>query len=158
MYYTVEGIARVVHEAQRALQFALGDPVPAPEWNYAPEYMKLALIKTIRLVLQGATPEQTHDLWLNDKRSDGWTYGPVKDAYARKHPNMVEYAELPQRERDKNDLLVAIVAALAPGIHLTELDKRNIVWLEDSKGNSAIAQVMFMEPDYKRFKKAKQDA
>ncbi len=155
MYYTIEGIARVVHEAQRALQFAFSDPVPAPEWNYAPEYMKTALRKTIRLVLQGATPEQTHDLWYSDKMADGWTFGEIKDAHARKHPNMVPYDQLPQREKDKNDLLVSIVAALAPGIHLTELDRRNVVWIEDQRGNKAVAQVMFMEPDYQRAKNAK---
>jgi hypothetical protein len=155
MYYTVERIAQVVHEAQRALQTVQGEPVPAPEWNYAPEYMKSALIKSIRLVLQGATPEQTHELWLSDKIEDGWTFGKVKDSYARKHPCMLPYEDLPQTQRDKNDLLVAIVSAFAAGIATTELDRRNVVWLEDARGKKAVAQIMFQEPDYKRFKKAK---
>lgn len=158
MYYTVEGIAQVVHEAQRALQSVQFEPVPAPAWSHAPEYMKEALIKAIRLVLQGATPEKTHELWLSDKRTDGWTYGRIKDAYSRKHPCLVPYESLPQAQKDKNDLLVAIVGIFAAAIHLSELDRRNVVWLEDNMGNKAVAQVMFMEPDYKRFKEAKQNA
>jgi hypothetical protein len=155
MYYTVEGIAKVVHEAQRALQSAQSDPVPAPEWNYAPEYMKEALIKTIRLVIQGATPEQTHELWLNDKRAEGWTYGEVKDAHARKHPCLVPYSYLPQYQKDKNNLLVAIVGVFAPDVNTEGLDKRNVVWLEDQEGRKAVAQVIFQEPNYSKRPKHK---
>jgi len=158
MYYKVEGIARVVHEAQRALQFAQCDPVPAPEWNHAPEYMKEALIKTIEAVLKGATPQETHELWRRDKIADGWTYGAVKDAYARKHPCLVNYDYLPQHQKDKNDLLVAIVGVFAPEVNSNGLDKRNVIWIEDRNGRKAVAQVMFQEPNYRGAKKVRHKA
>lgn len=113
MHYTVNGIAEVVHEAQRALQRVVNEPVPAPEWGYAPTYMKEALVKSVCAVLDGATPEQTHELWIRDKERDGWEYGEIKDAYAKTHPCLVAYDKLPQYQRDKNELLVSIVSALS---------------------------------------------
>ena len=124
MHYTANGIARVAHEAQRVLQVVVNEPVPAPEWNHAPAYMKEALIKSVWAVLEGSTAEETHELWLRDKIRDGWTYAPIKDAYAKTHPCLMDYDKLPQYQRDKNALLVAIVNALANSLIAQEFDDK----------------------------------
>jgi hypothetical protein len=42
------------------------------------------------------TPEQSHEGWLEQKRADGWCYGPTNDADLKQHPCYVPYAELPR--------------------------------------------------------------
>lgn len=42
---------------------------------------------------------------------NGWTYGPVKDVEAKKHPNLVPYDELPPDQRAKDILFVNTVRA-----------------------------------------------
>jgi hypothetical protein len=38
----------------------------------------------------------------------GWVYGPERDPVAKTHPDLVEYAELPQLERDKDEIFAAL--------------------------------------------------
>jgi hypothetical protein len=102
-------IARVCHEANRALQVLQGDPAVSPAWDDAPDWQCASAADGVVQALAGATPEQLHESWCEFKRADGWTYGPVKDAGARTHPCLVPYAELPAAQR----LFAAIVAALS---------------------------------------------
>lgn len=41
-----------------------------------------------------------HEVWSANRIADGWTYGPVRDDAAKKHPCLVPYDELPEREKD----------------------------------------------------------
>lgn len=80
----------------------------APEWQLASSERGV-----IGVLLEGNTPEQSHRCWLEHKRADGWTYGPIKDPEAKTHPCMVPYAELPPAQRLKDDLFVTTVNAVA---------------------------------------------
>ena len=111
--YTAEEIARVVHEAQRALQAVQGDPVPAPPWDQARPVMRNSVIEGVRHALDGASPEESHEAWCGQMRRDGWILGPVKDPVHRTHPCLIPYADLPEHQRDKDELFVAVVRALA---------------------------------------------
>lgn len=108
-------IARVCHEANRALQAIHGDPAPSPAWADAPEWQRESAIEGVTAAQAGATPEQQHEAWCASKRRDGWTYGPVKDAQARTHHCLVSYAELPPEQQVKDAVFVAIVGALSEG-------------------------------------------
>lgn len=44
--------------------------------------------------------EQVHDVWAHERIADGWTLGPERDDESKKHPCLVPYDELPERERD----------------------------------------------------------
>lgn len=44
--------------------------------------------------------ERVHDRWARQRMAEGWTYGPVRDEGARRTPNLVAYADLPESERE----------------------------------------------------------
>lgn len=114
MSLTAEQIARVTHEANCGLQAAQpteGIPV-APTWDEFPEDQQEGVIQGVRLALDGATPEQLHQSWLDHKVEEGWTYAPDKDAAAKTHPCLVSYDELPEEQKIKDRLFNAIVTVL----------------------------------------------
>ncbi|MFD4857339.1 RyR domain-containing protein [Streptomyces atratus] len=104
-----EDIARVAHEANRAVQSVTGDPVPSPAWNEAPQWQRDSAVDGACRALDGETPEELHASWCEFKRSGGWTYGPTKDEQARTHPCLIPYADLPREQRVKDTLFGAVV-------------------------------------------------
>lgn len=46
--------------------------------------------------------EREHIRWMDAKLRDGWRHGATKDSKARTHPCLVAYAELPEREKEKD--------------------------------------------------------
>lgn len=105
-------IARVCHEANRALQITQGDPAVSPPWDEAPDWQREAAIAGVTAALDGATPEQLHYAWCTERINAGWRYGPVKDAETLTHPCLVPYGDLPEGQRDKDRVFLAIVRAL----------------------------------------------
>jgi hypothetical protein len=121
--YTAEQIARVCHEANRALQAVQGDPgVPvSPAWDDDTDEQRATVTAGVGGVLAGNTPEESHAAWCKAKRANGWRYGPVKDSDARTHPCLVDYDELPEHQRVKDHLFAAIVDVLgAPDLRTTD--------------------------------------
>lgn len=105
-------IARVCHEANRAIQIATSDPAVSPHWDEAPAWQRESAIDGVEKALAGATPGQLHEAWCEYKRADGWEFGPVKDEQAKTHPCLVSYAALPPAQRAKDTVFSAIVNAL----------------------------------------------
>lgn len=120
--YTVEDIARVVHEANSGLQAVNGEPVQ-PRWDDAPEWARWSCIEGVRDALGGLTPQEHHEAWAETMRAEGWTRGPVRDGEAKTHPLLVPWEELPPRQRVKNELFLTIVAALGGGDALAPRDR-----------------------------------
>jgi hypothetical protein len=108
----VNTIARSVHEAMRAYQTALREPV-APPWDDA-GWMQDSSREAVELALGNPTPGAQHAAWVRSKERDGWVYGPKKDEAAKTHPSLRPFEELPETERTKDALLIGIVQALAP--------------------------------------------
>ena len=113
---TAEDIARVAHDANRALQITQGDSVPSPPWDDAPEYQVRQAVAGVKELLTnpGLSAEQSHSMWCVRMWADGWVWGEVKDQELRTHPTLLPYAALPDGEQAKDRLFVAIVRALAP--------------------------------------------
>lgn len=44
--------------------------------------------------------KNVHEVWAQNRMNDGWAYGPVRDDATKKHPCLVPYEELPEREKD----------------------------------------------------------
>ena len=44
--------------------------------------------------------ENTHDHWARRRMAEGWTFGPVRDEAARKHPDLVPYDQLTEAEKE----------------------------------------------------------
>jgi hypothetical protein len=102
-------VARIAHEINRAYCSAIGDHSQLA-WEDAPDWQKDSAIKGVEFQLANdATPEQTHESWMAQKLSEGWKYGPVKDAGKREHPCIMPYDGLPTEQRIKDYLFKAVV-------------------------------------------------
>ena len=108
----VNMIARAVHEAMRAYQAALSEPV-APAWDES-GWMQDSSREAVEFALGNPTPGAQHAAWVSAKEREGWVYGETKDEAAKTHPSLRPFAELPETERTKDELLIRVVQALAP--------------------------------------------
>ena len=106
----VAGVAKIAHEANRAYCASLGDYSQVP-WDEAPDWQKETVINGVLAVI--ANPKQTpglsHDSWLKQKITDGWTHGPEKDPVKKEHPCMVPFGDLPKEQQTKDILFLATV-------------------------------------------------
>jgi ryanodine receptor 2 len=64
--------------------------------------------------------ENNHDIWAQQRTSEGWTYGPQRDDVAKKHPDLVPYDQLPESEKeyDRKMATGTIKAILALGYRI----------------------------------------
>lgn len=46
--------------------------------------------------------EAEHDGWMAQRAQNGWSWGAARDDAAKKHPSMLPYAQLPEREKEKD--------------------------------------------------------
>lgn len=116
----VNTIARVVHEAVRAYQSALGEPI-VPPWDDA-GWMQDSSREAVEFALRNPTPGAQHEAWVQAKKRDGWVHGPVKDEREKTHPSLRPFEELSETERTKDALIIAIVAGMAPLLGLSSRD------------------------------------
>jgi RyR domain-containing protein len=114
MNLTLEQIARVCHEANRAYCAVLGDHSQQP-WDAAAEWQRKSVIEGVKFALDNphAPASHQHDAWLQDKLDAGWKHGPVKDPAKKEHPCIVPYDRLPAGQRCKDALFKAVVSALS---------------------------------------------
>lgn len=107
-------IAMVCHEANRAWCACNGDH-SQPAWDDAPKWQHDSAIDGVLHALKypRATSENSHQNWMAGKIADGWVYGEVKDPVAKTHPCIIAYDQLPEFQRKKDALFLAIVRALA---------------------------------------------
>lgn len=102
-------IAKACHEANRAYCSSIGDDSQLA-WHDAPEWQKASAINGVKFHLSGEhDPSESHQSWYDEKKADGWVYGPVKDAEKKEHPCMVAYDQLPVEQRSKDYIFRAIV-------------------------------------------------
>jgi hypothetical protein len=113
---TLEDIASVCHEANRALQAALNDPtIPvSPPWHEESEHQRDSILTGVRNALSGISPEESHAKWCAFKRRAGWVWGPTKNEKIKTHPLLVAYHLLRPEDQAKDALFISIVRALAP--------------------------------------------
>lgn len=112
MTFTDEQAARLVHEANRALQYQQGDPAPSQPWESESDHIRAVAVDGVRRALAGETPEQHHEAWCEFKRAAGWTWGPEKNERLKTHPCLVPYDQLPREQQVKDTVFLAIVRAL----------------------------------------------
>ena len=105
-------IARICHEANRAFCLAMGDNSQVP-WDDAPDWVKSSALNGVDYHIgdPDASPAASHQNWLEQKRKEGWAYGPVKDVERKKHPCFLPYDDLPMEQKAKDYIFRAIVHA-----------------------------------------------
>lgn len=107
----IERVAEAAHEMNRIYCEATGD-TSQPTWANAPAWQRESAVQGVELALSGATPEQQHEAWCQDKKSRGWKWGLDKNAEDKTHPCLVPYSELPEAQRRKDGLYIATVRAM----------------------------------------------
>lgn len=108
---TIENIAKICHENNRAFCQSIGDD-SQPSWEDAPQWMKDSAMDGVRLHLwQDVGPEASHNAWMAHKVKTGWTYGPVKDPMAKEHPCLVPFEQLSTNDQSKDYIFRAVVHA-----------------------------------------------
>ena len=119
MKATIEGVARVAHEINKAYCAALGDDSQR-SWEDAPDWQKQSAVKGVEFHLANpeASPSASHESWLQQKAVDGWKYGKVKDEEKKEHPCFVPYEQLPVEQRAKDYLFRQVVHSLRPFVSL----------------------------------------
>lgn len=112
---TIESIATVCHEANRAYCQSLGDNSQLP-WGEAPQWQRDSAIAGVQFKIDNpdAGPDASHNSWLAQKEAEGWVYGEVKDVEAKTHPCFVPYDELPEDQKAKDALFIGVCKALLP--------------------------------------------
>lgn len=113
---TVEQIAHVCHEANRAYCETIGDLSQLP-WADAPEWQRVSSKMGVEFHLHNLerggepSPSASHESWLAEKTMDGWKFGAVKDAEKKEHPCFVPYDQLPEEQKVKDYIFCAVVKA-----------------------------------------------
>jgi hypothetical protein len=118
VFEAIEQVAKVAHEANRAYCQTIGDNSQLP-WESAPDWQKESARNGAKFhFAQLATgvdpaPSASHEKWLEEKRAQGWTYGPVKDVVKKEHPCFMPYDGLPLDQRRKDYIFAAVCKAFA---------------------------------------------
>jgi hypothetical protein len=115
---TVEQVAQVAHEINRAYCQAIGDN-SQPTWEDAPEWQKVSALTGVQFHLDNpdAGPDASHNSWLKQKEQEGWKYGPVKNPETKEHPCYVSYDELPTEQKAKDYLFRQVIHSLKTNLH-----------------------------------------
>lgn len=114
---TVDDVAKICHEANKAYCEALGD-MSQVSWENAPKWQRDSAVNGVVFSAENpsAPASASHDSWLKEKTEAGWVYGSIKDAEKKEHPCCVPYEKLPVEQQIKDHLFKAIVFALSPAI------------------------------------------
>lgn len=115
MSITIEAIAKICHEANKALCESNKD-FSQVAWQVAPDWQRGSAVRGVQFHIDNpeATPESSHINWLKEKEVTGWQYGKKKDEKLKLHPCYVDYSELPESQKVKDMLFMAICDALRP--------------------------------------------
>ena len=101
-----------VYEAARLQAIAVDAPVVPELWPERDEAFREQFIAYVDRLCEAdefPTPEEAHDSWWRAYEVMGWRYGPARDTEAKTHPDMLPFAELEQREQDKDAVFLALV-------------------------------------------------
>lgn len=100
-----------VYEAARLQARAVDAPIVPEPWTDRDTEFRAQFLNIIERQMgdmRSGSPEELHGGWVQAYIDMGWTYGPVRDVEAKTHPDMVPFADLEQREQDKDAVFIAL--------------------------------------------------
>ena len=111
---TIEEIAQVSHEINRAYCQSIGDHTQ-PTWDNAPKWQRESAWNGVKYHLDDpdALPSDSHNSWLKEKIEAGWKYGEVKDPEKKEHPCCVPFDRLPNEQKVKDYLFRQVAHSLS---------------------------------------------
>lgn len=107
----IERKARFVYEGARLAAQAANAPIVPVEWEKREEPFREQFYKVIERQCgeqRSKSPEELHGSWMQAYFAMGWVYGEEYNRENKIHPDLVPYAELEQREQDKDAVFVAL--------------------------------------------------
>lgn len=113
MNISIEQIAKICHQANKAYCEAVGDNSQV-DWENAPEWQRQSAINGVQFNLDNldAPASASHDSWLKEKLENGWKYGETKDPEKKEHPCCFPYDQLPEYQKVKDSLFKNIVLSM----------------------------------------------
>jgi len=100
-----------VYEAARLAALEALAPIVPASWDEREEPFKRQFVDVIVRQCgpeRSSDPQLLHELWAEEYLRMGWKYGKIYDPQAKTHPDLVPYTELPQLEKDKDSVFVAL--------------------------------------------------
>lgn len=108
----VEFIAKVRYLGWICYQMGADLPLHDVPENYKISEERLrSLMKGTEYVLNNpsTTAEENHNIWMEAKKSQGYTYGDILDVENKTHPSMVPFSNLSDVEKRKDEMDVLMV-------------------------------------------------
>lgn len=103
--------AAFIYEACRITAIAADAPIiPAP-WHARERDFQLNFYGAVASQCgenRATSPEFIHNQWWETYKNMGWKEGPKYSADFKTHPDMIPYKELGQREKDKDEVFMAM--------------------------------------------------
>lgn len=95
-------------------------PDQQPAYKPAPIVTGHVTLSPEVLELTERLAEHNHDIWAQQRLSEGWTWGKKRDDDKKHHPCLVPYADLPDSEKkyDRNAALETLRAIVALGYEI----------------------------------------
>ncbi len=103
--------AEFVYEGARLQAIAVDAPIVPEPWGDREQPFRDQFYRVIEMMCgpdRKSSPEELHDDWVRAYEAMGWVYGPERDREAKTHPDMVPFADLEQREQDKDAVFIAL--------------------------------------------------
>lgn len=103
--------AEFVYNGARLAAIAAEAPIVPIQWSEREEAFRTQFLDVIDRQCgeqRSTSPEELHGSWMQSYLTMGWVYGEVYDREKRIHPDLVPYAQLEQREQDKDAVFVAL--------------------------------------------------
>lgn len=106
-------IAKVVYQANKTFCETNFD-FSHMDWNDAPDGVKCSYVRGVVEVINNPniTPEELHEAWKKEKTGQGWVLGENKNPDKKTHPCLTNYRDIPEFEKRKDNLFIAIVKEL----------------------------------------------
>lgn len=104
----VEAVMETYKESMNAHDVA--NPKASPQKFVLEDPDRLSCMSVARIARDpDLTPEKAHTIWVEDRKSLGWSYKPVYSKDRRTHPFLVGYSSLPKKYRIRDRLYFSLV-------------------------------------------------
>lgn len=111
----VYDMARAVHEINRHYNKLLMDRED-PTWDDLSDEEKnrrTELLSETIPDLKGISAKKMHDMWVKQQAREGWKFGETYDKKKKTHPCIVDWKDLPDLEKAKDAMYLAVIKAMA---------------------------------------------
>ena len=103
--------AKFVYDAARLAAIAADAPVIPVPWDEREQAFTDQFLEVIERQCgeqRSCSPEELHGSWMQAYLTMGWVYGEEYNRENKTHPDLVPYADLEQREQDKDAVFVSL--------------------------------------------------